>query len=986
MADDVNVIDPSGKLGSLPADRAQIAVAKYGYKVAPQEALDEYKNQQQYGEGTGNEAKAFLEGAGRGATFGGSTYLEKFAGVDPEAIRQRQLRNPLSSTAGEITGAVGGGELGGPVAGLVKGAEGIVGAASPLISRASGLLVNPETSPMISGIITKATQKALGSSIEGAAFGAGQSVHEQALGDPDAMGEKLMSNLGYGSLFGGGLGGTLGAVSGAYSGMAAKSFSKAIENKAVQDAIAENASKLNPIGPSSIEVEGAPTPTSLEDIQQRVKDAKYMGMSSELPSKQLLIDSIQNSPPSQFPVHQLQIESLSDPAARDIYKTFIESGSDEGNAMRDYESLQKQEAVSQTKSTIGSIAPQSTVTEDAVNGGNKLVKAFTDQYKNEQKELAPLFKKFDSAAINPIVDRDAIMSRIGESIPEAQKYIEMTPEGYKLSKYSPTMPFTKTTYGALSDVIDSLNTEDLTIGGLRNLRKNIGTSVNFLSNPAEASEIGSLKKGLMDIIQDNVQKMEPDLQVRDTFKRYAINEENRSAIEKIFGGSISDKAGFSKQIKPEDVLDHLFGNTVAVKAAKEILGPKFDEGLANYLASKVAKNTDLAKNGFSSNKFGTFLKSKSPELQEAFLEKPDTLKKIQSLNDKMRILPDSPSVNPSGTAKTTTIMQKLLTLGHYITPEGALSIPGQVAKGIAGRLENIQQKNLINTMLKKGAIESAEAQNLANIAKTTVLGNMERVAQKTNQKITSSAKSIFNFSKEKSNPVLGYAAGKLADKITPQKHKDIADNLKEFQSNPEKMMDQLHNVTKDIYAFAPQVTGSVQMAASRATQFLASKLPQGGPQTPLGSSYIPSMAEIMKFEQYNHFVENPLSVLDHVKSATLTPEALETMINVYPKLYDQMRTEVLGHMTNFISKHGPEEVPYKTKMSLSLFMGQDMDNSLAQPNIASNQMALMGQGAQQAQNHMEQRVKTSQTGLSKLTVADNALTSMQKTAQREKDS
>lgn len=67
----------------------------------------------------------------------------------------------------------------------------------------------PEATTFVGKILAGAVGQAVGSGIEGAAYGLGQSVSEQALGDPDAMGEKLVSNVGWSALLGGGLGGVI---------------------------------------------------------------------------------------------------------------------------------------------------------------------------------------------------------------------------------------------------------------------------------------------------------------------------------------------------------------------------------------------------------------------------------------------------------------------------------------------------------------------------------------------------------------------------------------------------------------------------------------------------------------------------------------------------------------------------------------------------------------------------------------------------------
>lgn len=201
------LIDPDGKLVFSPLSDVPNDLQN-GYAVPTQAQLNELSNQQKYGEGAGNVAKAALEGAARGATFGLSDVAERGLGIStPEAMRERRARNPVAATTGEIGGAIGSALLAPELspAGLL-GKVG-TGVAEGLAPAALG-----EGASLAAKALNYAGQvgaRAAGSAIEGAAYGAGQSVTEAALGDPNLTAEKVMANIGYGGFFGGALGGLL---------------------------------------------------------------------------------------------------------------------------------------------------------------------------------------------------------------------------------------------------------------------------------------------------------------------------------------------------------------------------------------------------------------------------------------------------------------------------------------------------------------------------------------------------------------------------------------------------------------------------------------------------------------------------------------------------------------------------------------------------------------------------------------------------------
>lgn len=950
----VNVINPDGQLVSLPAEQVPEALNS-NFKFPTQSDITSYTNQQKYETPT-EEAKTFGEGVASGATFGASREAENYILKNRAEQKARQETNPGLSTAGELTGAVGSAVLApelSPVGAVSHLGQGVTEAAS-------SMLANPETASHVAKILSSMGSKALGSAVEGTVYGLGNSVSEHALGDADFNAENIMHNVGYGALFGGALGSALGLGEGAYEG----AFGKEAKSAALKDSIMENAA-AHPENPTMS------IPTSMEDIAKRVELGKGLGFSEELPQKQRLLDAEKIlAGDSQFPAHALQTQSLESPFVRDYYKTFLEGGTNDAQNMQAYESFQKKEGTKLINKYVQDISPGSTVSDDAVEGGNKLIKDFSDQYEDEKAALKPVFKEFDNKAVSAVKDPEMIVNKINEAVPEANQYIYKTDSGYGIQKYRSSMPLSKETYGALKDLLGQLNDPDLTIGGLRNIRESMRDKVNFLTSPRTSNEISSLRKSLMDIIQDEVQKASPDLQVRDAFRKYAINEDNRKTMEKIFGGSISDKATFAKEIKPEDVLSKLFSNTVAVKAAKDILGDKFNSAAADYLAQNVNKFTDSAKNGFSSNRFASFLKAKAPELEEGLSQRPEQLQKLQAITDKMRILPDSPSVNPSGTAKTS-LLQKMQGLGGYLTPHGLMSLPGEALQAVGKHIEGFKQTRTLNDILAGKGKFGETAQVSDKQMQYGALAKIERMAQETGRKLNRYSNAIFNTE----SPVRGIVAEKLTPEDQQKKFQKISTKLKDMTQNFSTGADALEASTKSLNEVAPMISSSLNIAAGRATQFLASKLPAQDQPSPFEKPFQPSPSELAKFNRYYQTVENPLSVLQHVKNGTLSKEHMETLESVYPKLYAEMQNSVMDKITTKLTKD-PGSVPYSTKLMLSMFTGQDLSNSLKQQNISSAQQAFAMQD--KPQQNQQQPNASKAHAYSKITKSNQLLTETQK--------
>jgi len=992
----VNVINPAGKLVSIPKSQSQTALAQYGYKPASDQDILDYQQQQTYGTGAGNAIKAFGLGAAGGATFNIAPYLMASeiapgvpAVISSEKQKALQKYQPEAYTAGEVTG-IGGSLLVAPeadaakiaydalkaaqatgdAAQIAKAAADLaaakttlagldvvnpVSAVSKIGGKAANLLSTPENASIAAKILNQSGSYALGSAVEGSIYGLGQTIHEAILGDPDVNAERLISNVGLSALLSGAMGGAVGGLSGSYAGIKNKFFDKEIQKAALRDSISEVAAP----GP----------PGSLEDMRQKLASAQYMGLSTDLPGKELLHDAAIKVPDMELPVTKLQLESLVDQNIRDKYKAIKESDNFAGKTIRDYEILQKQEALAKTKTTIESLGEN--LTSDPVKAGNDLIKGFSKQYKDEKESLGPFFKDFDKTRLNSITEPGKILTSLEGAIPGTSDVLKIENGKYSMFPYRASLPVSRETYNAMKDVVDGLN-EKVTIGGLRNIREAVSDRIDWMK-PREAMQLSSLKKGLMDVIQDNVQALNPSMEVREAFKKYAINEANREVLERIMGGSISAKS-FGKTIKPEDVISRIFGNTISVKAAKEILGHnEFNKVVGNYLSHNMEKVTDAATNGFSSKRFNSFLKGKSPELNEAFKDNQDRLSRIHALTDIMRILPDSGPLNPSGTATKLSLLEKMKHISHYLSKEGLASVPGNALKFLSDKMGEAKQAREIDEVL------AGQYENKAK--KYTILSNMEKMAQKTSQDISGKAKKLFNFRE----PLTGYIGAKIVHETHDEravKHQQVADNINHLNNNPEYFVDKLHEVTDSFFHAAPQISSALQQTAIRATQFLASKVPTG-PSSLLSPAYVPSNSEIAQFDRYHRVVQKPLEVMTRLKVGDLTPEDMDGLTSVYPKLYQQMRVEVQDKMTDFLSKHDSNEIPYRTKLALSQFLNEDLVDSLNQQQIASTQMIMAGGGQQQAANEVANTVKGSQKGLDNLKIAESSMTDIQKSAQRE---
>ncbi len=967
----VTVKSKFGQLGTVD-DSDLTHALQHGFKVAGNDEIDEYNSQMEHGSGLINPLIAGAEEAASTATFGLSRQLENATGITtPEAQEARAKYNPTARIAGTV-----GGLLADPF-----GAIGLTSKIGGKAAGAAGKIIGeaPAGAGILGRTIRNAPAAAIGAATEGAAFGAGQSVADSAMGDPDALGEHLIANIGYGSLIAGGLGGALeggGNIFGKSGLKRASPSALGDINKAAsfKNDIADSVAARDSVAPLEAQAANQPFsqfpngPQSLEDVQQAVK-TNFPVLPEGLPSHNALKEAVADLPDLQFKPHNLQYESLTDHGMRDYYKTFLEGQTEESKALRDYEALQKAEATSKLDTTIEGISPGVKLSPDPVTAGNSVIDAFSSQYDAEKEALAPLFKQFDKAAegkkinaLNPLLGLHDVFPGIGE-------YLSADAEGvFKLEKYTSDMPFSKNTYGAIKDLASAANKDNLTLSGLRNVRESMRDRITLAAGPRDQGQIGAIRKMLMDQMQEGVSKLAPDLNVRETFKRYAQNEEKRAALESIMGGSLSDSASLRKTIKPEDVLDKLFSNTVSVSAAKDVLGKDFSKVMGDYLAQARAKVTDEAKNGFSSNKFATFLRKKAPELQAALADNPALLKRLNSLTDYMRILPDSPSVNPSGTAKTLSIMDKIADISRVLKPTNAIN---DFAEKFAQKAQAEKQKYTIGEVLAGKHLGAAEAAADERYLATSKLAKLERMAEQTAYHLKENAKAIFTTAigaTQKSIGVLGSKLGeskkkKIGDQSSSDKASDVFARIQLLNTDPDHFMDTLQKSTASIYDNAPMISQGVQTAAVRATQYLGTKVPPTPPKSAFSNDkYTPSATEIAQFEHAYNVIEHPIGLFDHVKMGTIVPEQVEALSTVYPKLYEKMKITMLNQAADFMKTN--DLIPFQKRQAMSIFLGEPLDQALSPLSIMQNQMVF-----QATPQKNEGPVKPTQGGLSKIDLA-----------------
>lgn len=655
-----------------------------GNEVPPEDIPVDYNSASQM-------AKTAIEQGLAGATLGLSKVAEtKLLGVRPEDIEGREKANPITATGANILGT----------AGMIAGTGGLGG-----LARGAGV----------------GARIGIGA-LEGGGIGGLNQITDDWSQDKALDAQKIAASIGIGSLIGGAGAGIVEGVRAKFSPKAAASAAEIKPGAASEFGSVEAAPPAGvvdaPVGVKGVQ------PTSYQDIIKARKDAQFSGNAIERPEAGVLEDALSRVEMN-TPVNPLQRDSLKNQNVRDTYNTFKETPGEIGEALQQHEAAQKNELVAKTLKTIRDISPGSEPLEDAVQGGKTAIEAFTNQYQNEQAALKPIFDNLKGLPYEGDLMVDTV-SKMAKAVPRVADAFDYAGGELSLRPYKTSMGIDEATYKAVKQAVEALQDEKApdSFRKLWDIRKGLDQNIDIMTRGQGSSEIGALKKGLMDLMQESSGNPE----IRDAFKRYAINQQQREVIEKAFGASVgSHEFGAISKVKPEMIGDKIFGNTATTEAAKNIL-PKdqFNVVLANWISEAKAAATD--KGAFSSNKFGSFLRRNQDALKVAFSDNPEALQRLQDLTTIMRILPDSSPVNPSGTAKTLVRMISGMKL-HDMTWEGLLaSVPQKAVKAI--------EKNMQLSELNKALAGQAE-KNVASEA-------LKKQSEKMSGKIDKGVKSLFS--------------------------------------------------------------------------------------------------------------------------------------------------------------------------------------------------------------------------------------------------
>lgn len=248
----------------------------------------------------------------------------------------------------------------------------------------------------------------------------------------------------------------------------------------------------------------------------------------------------------------------------------------------------------------------------------------------------------------------------------------------------------------------------------------------------------------------------------------------------------------------------------------------------------------------------------------------------------------------------------------YLMGHGAISgaIVGELAQRLGKDAPEAIKLGLLKYMASDSPIKAEGFKSMVDFIHNTYKGE---------NLLSKGTKAIFE------------GAGKeVLSKIPNEKDREKLNKAVEsFDNNPEAIL----NKEQHLGHYLPDHQIATTETSTRALQYLQSIKPRPYRSSPLDKEIQPGPIEQARYQRALTIAQQPLVVLQHIKDGTLKANDIKDLTAMYPALYKQIANKISNEI---ISMHN-QAIPYKTKVGISLFLGQPLDTSMSPASIMSAQ-------------------------------------------------
>lgn len=164
--------------------------------------------------------------------------------------------------------------------------------------------------------------------------------------------------------------------------------------------------------------------------------------------------------------------------------------------------------------------------------------------------------------------------------------------------------------------------------------------------------------------------------------------------------------------------------------------------------------------------------------------------------------------------------------------------------------------------------------------------------------------------------------------------KKLEKKLDDIRNDPSHLFDVGGNVSE----YLPDHGMTVVQTATAASNYLNSLKPVTRKDNPLDRDLEPNKIDYDNYINALKIAAQPISVLSKVKDGTITNQDIQHLNGMYPKLYEKMQSQIMHQMMKEASKG--LNIPYQTRLGISMFTKVPLDGSMTQSSILSLQPGL----------------------------------------------
>lgn len=929
----IPVVGKDGDLYDLPAENAEKAFRDGAFRwTTPQDtrAFEDRKNDEILDEHAGGAGQAFVSGVVRGGTLGLSdAIVPKLAGAlggdesfATEALNRQRENSPTAALVGEIGGSL----IGAPEA-AIKGLKEV------------GVIAKEATAATRAGRIA---QTAAQQASEGLVYGLGQGVSEAALGDPDEVVQNLAASTAMGGLFGGAFGGAFGATKELAPGAKAlvtKGYQKledTFENY-TRKAVAKAGKAVTADAEAAGAFEKAVYDKEFREMVGNGGEAEYDKLMEDVTTGRRILEK----------------------ESKKINKALNAHLTDEPKRIRQI------------------------IAEEILPQADGNIQAGVDELANQ---IAAKNATIDAELVDARITSSKNLPSFMENMQGLGKRLRDTGDS-KAIRLANQIDSTIEAEMSSRQMVDIEEFKFLSAADERRLNLDLR---DMVENAAQ----GKSKRAVDKLLKPAVEELTKDIHANPFFGEAQKEVDEYSGaynrLRSFLTGTGLNKTA-QKDVK-QSILNSLLIDTRKAKQYDEVMrniaefAPEMEafrkagkdaiaqQGAVEALSSKLnTLRADKRAIGekLSSDDLHTFLVSldAGPHL----LDNVHRLREVQE------------ALQAGGNTPATNYLAVLKTMGHPISEyQEKLLSKGELfenlEKHFAKRHEPATVEKLLRLAVKRpiravagatiggyfgdttGAIlgtAAAAATNPYFVLKN--LTRLEKAAQQAATRATKATESAIDALTGKGAKKLNSAySGNLPSLKDRRKNfKERANFTTSMATDPEALVAEFENRFGDMEQ-SPAISGAMMKQFTATAQFLDSKLPKD----PLAGQYLsgfhskwqPNDSQLAIYERYVKAVEDPVSVVEDLSRGRVSPEAVEALKTLNPKMFEQLQTGV----TDAIMKPDAN-LSYKQKLLIGTLFEIPADPSMTANFIASmqeNYADAAPQDASQAQSGMVPRKTT----------------------------